>query len=115
MVVPHCIEEPTMAVTSDWVVALRTKLKSCLAPQAHNNSDALAAITLFTSSLDWFLNAGFTETLQSLFDFEAGSFSIEDAKIIFGPKLSSIFASTTETAHLDTKPSACLNENLSFE
>ncbi len=101
MVLPHHVAEADMPITLPWIAALREQLNRCLdTGTGTDNSDAVSAVALFTSSLDWFWSSDVHTHLESLFDFGADQFSLADAKIIFGPKIETILTG------LDTAKSA---------
>lgn len=92
MLLPHCVAEAGMPVTLRWVAALREQLTGCLVTgTSFDDTDGLAAVALFTSSLDWFWSSDVHGQLQSFLNLEAEPFSLIDARTIFGPKIQTAF------------------------
>lgn len=100
MVVPHHVAEANMPLSLTWVQDLRAKLKNALSTRPDfENSDALAAAALFTSSLDWFWSSDTNAQLRDVFDFDGKPFCPVDARAAFGPVIESVSigGSTSET------------------
>jgi hypothetical protein len=113
MTVPSCIRDDKTIVKLPWVANLQQQLKSNLkSDSTGDTNDALCTISLFTSALDWFWGSA-NQTLSDVLDFEPNSFSIADARLVFGPKIA-FFRNECEITMAGPAPVRESNTSTSF-
>jgi hypothetical protein len=107
MIIPNHVDEANMPLALSWVAAIREGLKRVLADrQDIDNREAVAAVALFTSSLDWFWSSDLHVKTNFFFEFGQDRFSVADAKIVFGPRIESISIEESKSEFTDNRQSA---------